>query len=191
MKTQFIIALKVFFVLTVITGILYPLFITGMAQVFFHRKANGSLITRNNVIIGSRLIGQSFDSTIYFWSRPSAVDYDPLPSGASNLGPTSFKLKKEVEERRSGFATANGLQDGLNIPVEMITASGSGLDPHISPEAAFLQVERVAKARNFTDRQKQNLIQGIRDLTESPQFLILGNERINVLLLNLEVDKIR
>jgi potassium-transporting ATPase KdpC subunit len=190
MKTQLIIALKIFLVLTVITGLLYPLFITVISQGLFHGKANGSLIRLNGVIIGSELIGQPFDSTAYFWSRPSAIGYNPLPSSGSNFGPTSDKLKKLVDERRSLFASANGVQDSIKIPVEMITASGSGLDPHISPEAAFLQVDRVAKARNYSAEQKQRLIECIHRLSESPQFLCFGNKRINVLLLNLEVDKI-
>jgi len=189
MKTQMIIALKFLLVMTVLTGIIYPLVMTGLAQLSFPSKANGSLIKKDGKIIGSKLIGQKFDSTIYFWSRPSAIDYNPIPSGASNLGPTSDKLKKQVVERRILFATMNTIMDTTAIPKEMLFASASGLDPHISQKAALLQVDRVAKARNFNTMQKQNLVQSVKNLTETPQFKVLGEERVNVLILNLELDK--
>jgi K+-transporting ATPase ATPase C chain len=191
MKTQTLIALKILLVMTVITGLMYPLFIMGISQVFMHRKANGSLIMKSNMIVGSELIGQTFDSAAYFWSRPSAIGYNPLPSSGSNFGPTSDKLRKLVDERRSVFASANGMKDSLKVPIEMVTASASGLDPHISPEAVLLQVNRVADARNFDERQRTILVQCIAKLTEKPQLSFLGNERVNVLLLNLEVDKIK
>lgn len=189
MKKQTIIALKFLLVMTVLTGVIYPLVMTGLAQLSFPSKANGSLIKKDGKIIGSELIGQKFDSTIYFWSRPSAIDYNPIPSGASNLGPTSDKLKKQVVERRILFATKNIITDTTAIPKEMLFASGSGLDPHISQKAALLQVDRVAKARNFNAAQKQNLVQSVKNLTETPQFNVLGEERVNVLILNLELDK--
>jgi len=176
--------------MTVLTGIIYPLVMTGLAQLSFPSKANGSLIKKDGKIIGSKLIGQKFDSTIYFWSRPSAIDYNPIPSGASNLGPTSDKLKKQVVERRILFATMNTIVDTTAIPKEMLFASASGLDPHISQKAALLQVDRIAKARNFNAIQKQNLVQSVINLTETPQFLVLGEERVNVLILNLELDKL-
>ena len=190
MKTQTIIALKFLLVMTVLTGIIYPFFMTGVAQLVFPAKANGSLIMKDGKIIGSELIGQKFDSSIYFWSRPSAIDYNPIPSGASNLGPTSDKLKKQVAERRILFATKNSITDTTAIPKEMIFASASGLDPHISQKAALLQVDRIAKARNFNIIQKQNLVQIVKSLTETPQFLVLGEERVNVLILNLELNKL-
>lgn len=190
MKT-IIISLKIFLFFTVLTGIIYPLFITGIAQVVFPAKANGSLIVKNNQIIGSELIGQQFDSVIYFSSRPSAISYNPLPSGGSNYGLTNVKLKNLVAERRRNFNTFNQLDSITKIPSEMLFASASGLDPHISMQAALLQVDRVAKARNFTSVQKQKLRQCVKTLTESPQFLILGEARINVLMLNLETDKIK
>jgi K+-transporting ATPase ATPase C chain len=189
MKTRTIIALKFLLVITVLTGIIYPIVMTGLAQLSFPSKANGSMIKKDGKIIGSELIGQKFDSTIYFWSRPSAIDYNPIPSGASNLGPTSDKLKKQVVERRILFATMNTITDTTAIPKEMLFASGSGLDPHISQKAALLQVDRVAKARDFSIIQKQNLIQIVKNLTETPQFKVLGEERVNVLILNLELDK--
>ena len=189
MKKQAIIALKFFLIMTILTGVIYPLVMTGLAQLSFPSKANGSLIKKDGKIIGSELIGQKFDSTIYFWSRPSAIDYNPIPSGASNLGPTSDKLKKQVVERRILFATMNTITDTTAIPKEMLFASASGLDPHISQKAALLQVDRVAKARNFNIIQKQNLVQSVKNLTETPQFKVLGEERVNVLILNLELNK--
>lgn len=191
MRTQTIIALKFLLAMTILTGIIYPVFMTGLVQLVFTFHANGSLIKKDGKIIGSELIGQKFDSSIYFWSRPSAVDYNPIPSGASNFGPTSDKLKKQVSERRTAFITKNLIADTASIPKEMIFASASGLDPHISPEAALKQVERIVKVRNFNNVQKQKLLQYIKDLTETPQFLCLGEERVNVLLLNLETDKIK
>jgi K+-transporting ATPase ATPase C chain len=190
MKTQTIIALKFLLVMTILTGIIYPLLMTGLAQLGFHSKANGSLIMKDGKIIGSELIGQKFDSTIYFWSRPSAIGYNPIPSGASNYGPTSDTLKKQVTARRVLFAKMNSLPDPLLTPKEMAFASGSGLDPHISPEAALMQVERVASARHFDSTQKEKLLKIIKEMTEDPQFLCLGESRINVLLLNLELNKI-
>jgi len=125
MKTQTIIALKFLLVMTVLTGIIYPFFMTGMAQLIFPAKANGSLIMKDGKIIGSELIGQKFDTTIYFWSRPSAIGYNPVPSGASNYGPTSDTLKKLVTARRTLFTRMNSVKDSTIIPKEMIFASGS------------------------------------------------------------------
>jgi len=185
------ISLKIFLFFTILTGILYPLMVTGIAQVVFPSKANGSLIMRNEKVVGSKLIGQRFDSAIYFTSRPSAVSYNPLPSGGSNLGLTSVKLKKLVDERQSRFLEFNQLDSHTAVPSEMLFASASGLDPHISPEAALLQVNRVAKARVFDVSKKQQLIREIGELTEKPQFFSLGESRINVLLLNLKMDEIK
>ena len=189
MKT-FIIALKIFLFFTILTGIIYPLLVTGIAQVVFPSKANGSLIVKDNKTVGSELIGQQFDTAIYFSSRPSAVSYNPLPSGGSNYGLTNVKLKNLVTERKKQFIAFNQLDSLTEIPSEMLFASASGLDPHISPKAALLQVERIAKARNFDQKHKQSLLQSITYLTETPQFLCLGEERINVLELNLELDKL-
>ena len=190
MKTQTITALRFLLIMTLLTGIVYPLFMTGIAQIAFPSKSNGSLIFKDGKVIGSELIGQKFDSSIYFWSRPSAIGYNPIPSGASNFGPTSDTLKKQVEARRILFAKMNSIEDVLTIPKEMIFASGSGLDPHISPDAALLQVERIAKARLFDAVQKQRLLKSISDITEKPQLVFLGENRINVLNLNIELDKI-
>jgi potassium-transporting ATPase KdpC subunit len=191
MKTQTIIALKFLLLMTILTGIIYPLFMTGLAQLIFPDKANGSLVKKEGKIIGSGLIGQKFDSSIYFWSRPSAIGYNPIPSGASNYGPTSDTLKKQVTARRILFATKNSITDVMTIPKEMIFASGSGLDPHISPEAAMLQLSRVATARNLDETKQQKVRQLIKNMTEKPQFSLFGEPRINVFELNLALDKIR
>lgn len=190
MKTLFI-SLKIFLFFTVLTGIVYPLFVTGVAQLAFPSKANGSLIVKDNKMIGSELIGQQFDSTIYFTSRPSAVSYNPLPSGGSNYGLTNVKLKNQVTERKHQFITFNQLDSLTVIPSEMLFASASGLDPHISNQAALLQVERIANVRNLDNGQKQRLLRCINELTEKPTFMFLGGERINVLLLNLKLDEIK
>jgi potassium-transporting ATPase KdpC subunit len=191
MKTQFKIAIKFLLLMTILTGIMYPLFMTGMSQLAFHSKANGSLIFRDGKIIGSELIGQKFDSSVYFWSRPSAIGYNPIPSGASNYGPTSDTLKKLVMARRESFAKMNSLIDPMSTPKEMAFASASGLDPHISPEAASMQVERISLARHFDKVQKEKLLKKIEEMTEAPQFLCFGEQRINVLMLNLELNKIQ
>ena len=189
MKT-FIISLKIFLFFTILTGIIYPLFVTGIAQIVFPDKANGSMIVINHKTVGSKLIGQQFDSNIYFSSRPSAISYNPLPSGGSNYGLTNAKLKAFVTGQKKHFISFNQLDSLTTIPSEMLFASASGLDPHISPKAALLQVDRIAKARNFNTIQKQKLLQRITNLTEPPQLLCLGEERINVLVLNIELNKI-
>lgn len=190
MKSLYI-ALKIFLFLTILTGFVYPLLVTGIVQLVFPYKANGSLIVNNNLVIGSKLIGQQFDTSIYFSSRPSAVSYNTLPSGGSNYSLTNNKLKNLVVERKSQFIIFNQLDSLSEIPSEMLFSSASGLDPHISPKAAILQLERIAKARKFEYKQHKQLEQLVKKLTEAPMFLFLGEERINVLLLNFETDKIR
>jgi potassium-transporting ATPase KdpC subunit len=189
MKTLFI-ALKIFLFFTMLTGIIYPLMITGIAQIIFPSKANGSIIYRDNKAIGSKLVGQQFDSSIYFSSRPSAISYNPLPSGGSNFGITNAQLKNLVAQRRHQFITFNQLDSLAEIPSEMLFASASGLDPHISLKAALLQAERIVKIRNLDEHQKLHLMQCITNLTEEPQYFCLGEERINILNLNLELDKL-
>jgi K+-transporting ATPase ATPase C chain len=191
MRTQTIIALKFLLAMTVLTGIIYPLVMTVIAQLSFPSKANGSLIFEDGKVLGSVLIGQKFDSSIYFWSRPSVIGYNPVPSGASNYGPTSDTLKKQVTARRALFAKINSITDEATIPKEMIFASASGLDPHISPQAALMQVERISKARQFDNSEREKLLKIINELTEGPQFLFFGEQRINVLSLNIELNKIR
>jgi potassium-transporting ATPase KdpC subunit len=175
----------------VLTGFVYPFGITGLAQFLFPEKANGSLITVEHQIIGSSLIGQQFDSVIYFFSRPSVLSYDPLPSGGSNYAMTNAELYRQVKERQKRFIRLNEMDSLSQVPAELLFSSASGLDPHISPDAAYLQVDRVAKARKLDDTQLQQLKELIQNLTEPPQFLCFGEKRINVLLLNLETDKIR
>lgn len=190
MKAQIIISIKIFALFTVLCGIAYPLFITGIAQLAFPEKANGSLIIQDKKIIGSELIGQKFDNEIYFWSRPSATDYSSMPSGGSNYGPTSSKLKQLVADRTAQWIKSNPTSDPEKIPSEMLLASASGLDPHISPKAALLQVDRIVKVRNLDDSQRQQLLKSISELSEAPQFAFLGENRINVLALNLQLDKL-
>ncbi len=189
MKTLFL-SIKIFFFFTVLTGILYPLLVTGIVQLTFPAQANGSLILKNNQVIGSELIGQRFDSIIYFSSRPSAIAYNPMPSGGSNFGLTNAKLKHSVDSIRSQFIIFNQLDNDTSIPAEMLFESASGLDPHISQKAALLQVDRIVKARNFNSDTRQQIIQGVKNMTEAPQLLFLGEERINVLVPNIELDKI-
>ncbi len=190
MKTM-ITALKIFLFLTILTGIVYPLFITGIASLVFPRKAGGSIVYRNNKPVGSELIGQKFDTTIYFSSRPSATGYNALPSGGSNLGPTSKKLRESVNLNKKKFILFNKLDTAAYIPPEMVFASASGLDPDISVSAALLQVNRIAKARNFNDPMKEKLVALVKKDARPPQFGFLGEERINVLLLNLDLDKLK
>jgi len=190
MKTLAI-SLKIFFFFTILTGIIYPLFITGIAQLVFPAKANGSLIVVQGKIVGSELIGQQFDSPKYFSSRPSAISNNPMPSGGSNYGLTSDRLKNTIAERKSRFFEFNQLDSLTDIPSEMLFASGSGIDPHISLQAALLQVDRIARSRNFSPGQKKQLLQGIDELTEAPQFKCLGQQKVNVLLLNLYCDRIK
>jgi potassium-transporting ATPase KdpC subunit len=191
MKTQSWKAIKLLIIMTVLTGITYPAFITAISWMFFNNQANGSLIISDGTIIGSELIGQKLDSAAFFWSRPSAIDYNPLPSGGSNLGPTSDKLKNLVEDRKTSFIHDNLLDPDESVPPEMVFASASGLDPHISPAAALMEVERICLARNFSAAEKEKLLEIINKQTEKPQYLIFGEERINVLLLNLELQKIQ
>jgi potassium-transporting ATPase KdpC subunit len=190
MKRNLSIAIKFLLVMIVVTGIIYPIILTGIVQVVFPHKANGSLYIINGKTVGSELIGQKFDSITYFWSRPSAIDYKPIPSGATNLGPTSKKLLQQVNERRNVFVEINNIQDTNLIPKEMLFASGSGLDPHTSPEAVLLQVKRIVKARNFNQLQVQKLYKLIDQNTEKRQYGLFGEQRINILRLNSELNEI-
>jgi potassium-transporting ATPase KdpC subunit len=173
-------SLRIYIVLTLLTGIFYPLAMTGIAQLLFPKQANGSKIVENGKVIGSDLLAQKFESPRYFWPRPSAADYATVASGASNKGPTSADLKKSIDERQAKF--------GNDAPVDLLTASGSGLDPHISPEAARSQIQRVAKARKMSIQQISALVD---QATEQPQFGFLGEPRVNVLRLNQTLDQLR
>jgi K+-transporting ATPase ATPase C chain len=170
--------------LTFTLGIAYPLAVTMVARTFFQDQAEGSLLRIQGEIRGSRLIGQKVDSPAYFWPRPSAGDYGTLPASASNLGPTSAALQQAVAERQRRLSPyiANP------IPPDLLLASGSGLDPHLSPAAALSQVDHVAKARGFSAQQKEELMALVSGHIEGPQLGVLGSPRVNVLLLNLALD---
>jgi K+-transporting ATPase ATPase C chain len=175
-------------VMTVLTGLLYPLAVTGLCQVFFRDEANGSLITVNGQVIGSELIGQNFTKPEYFQPRPSAAGndgYDATASGGSNLGPTNKKLIDRVQASVDKFHKEN---PGYSrpIPADLLTTSGSGLDPHISPASAEAQAERVAKARGASADQIRSMI---ASHTEGRDLGFLGEPRVNVLQLNLELDR--
>lgn len=180
---------KIFLSLTILTGVIYPLFITLIGQVLFPNQSNGSLIIKNGNIIGSELLGQNFADSIYFQSRPSAINYNPLPSGASNLGLSSALFKKQVNDRKLEFRKNNLLSDSIVIPSEMLFASGSGVDPHISVEAAKLQINRIIKSRNLSTDKSKLLYNLVDSLVEYPQFGLLGNQVVNVFSLNLKLDE--
>ena len=177
---------------TLIAGVAYPLVITVIAQVAFHDKANGSLVVRDGKIVGSELLAQQFTGTNYFWPRPSACTYGTGPSGitassGSNLGPTSGALQTNVMNNVAAFISGNNLPTNTVVPADMVFASASGLDPHISPEAARLQVARVAAARGLGEEQVKALVE---KFVEPRQWGFLGEERVNVLLLNLALDQL-
>ncbi|PYO52479.1 MAG: potassium-transporting ATPase subunit C [Candidatus Rokuibacteriota bacterium] len=174
-------------VLTVVTGIIYPLIVTGIAQAVFPYQANGSLIVKDGKPVGSALIGQPFDDPKYFWSRPSATSPFPDNAGSSsgsNLSPTNPDLVKAVQGRVDALRAADP-GNAAPVPVDLVTASGSGLDPHISPAAALYQVPRVAKARGLAPRAVRQLVERH---TEGRFLGLLGEPRVNVLALNLALD---
>lgn len=177
-------AIRMLVVLTVITGVAYPLLVTGIAQVAFSDKANGSLIEKDGKVLGSRLIGQPFSDPKYFWGRPSATSpmpYNGVASSGSNQGPTNPALAQAVKERTAKF-------EKTPVPADLVTASGSGLDPHISPAAAEYQVARVAKARNLSEDRVRGLM---ARHTQGRQLGILGEPLVNVLELNLALDTLK
>jgi K+-transporting ATPase ATPase C chain len=178
---------RMFLVLTILTGVVYPMAVTVVCQLFFDGEADGSLIKLDGSAVASRNVGQSFVDSVYFWSRPSAISYNPLPSSGSNLGPTSDALRKLVGERREALQTAHGARPA---PSDLVLASGSGLDPHISPEAARYQMDRVVSARHLDDGQRNELLGVVNEYTEEPTFGLLGDSRVNVVKLNLALDSL-
>ncbi len=184
MKKNLITAILMTIVTTVLLGLVYPLLVTGLAKIW-PDQANGQLVTRNGVVVGSRIIAQPFSGAAYFHPRPSAAGngYDATNSSGSNYGPTNQKL---IDRVKGDVATLQAENPGKPIPVDLVTASGSGLDPHISPGAADFQVPRVAKARNKSESEVAQLV---AEHTEGRQFGFLGEPRVNVLELNLALDE--
>ena len=179
-------AVLVLVVLTVLTGIVYPLFVTGIAQALFHSQANGSLIAVDGKIVGSELIGQSFDDPKYFWGRLSATSpaYNAAASSGSNYGPLNASLKDAVNARLEALRAADP-EAGEKVPVDLVTASASGLDPHMSPAAAEYQVRRVARARGLSEERVRQIV---RANTQGRFLGILGEPVVHVLRLNLTLD---
>lgn len=175
--------------MTLLTGVIYPLLITVIGQTAFANRANGSMIVLNEKTVGSELIGQKFTDSRYFCGRPSVIDYNPMPSGGSNLSVTSDELHSRAKNNINAFDSINQLSENKNVPAEMIYTSGSGLDPHISVQAAHLQVNRICKARKLSNTDKLQIENLISKSTEGRQLGFLGEERINVLKLNIELDK--
>jgi K+-transporting ATPase ATPase C chain len=178
-------------VLTLVTGVVYPLLVTGIAQLLFPRQANGSLIEHDGKEVGSKLIGQPFADPGHFWSRPSATapyPYNAASSSGSNQGPTNPALTDAVAARIKALQDADPGNNAIPVPVDLVTASASGLDPHISPAAAEYQLNRVAKARHLDPTRVRALV---AQYTESRQFGLLGEPRVNVLQLNLALDALK
>ena len=176
---------------TLVTGVAYSVVVTAIAQLMFKDQANGSLVVRDGKIVGSALLAQQFTGTNYFWPRPSACAYGTSASGivassGSNLGPTSGALQTNVMNNVAAFISGNNLPTNTVVPADMAFASASGLDPHISPEAARLQIARVAASRGIGDDKVKELVERF---TEPPQWGFLGQSRVNVLLLNVALDE--
>lgn len=189
MRKEIYTSIRIFVIISILTGIIYPILITFIGQIIFPFQANGSIIKKENKIIGSLLIGQNFTDSIYFHSRPSAIKYNPVPSGASNLGLSNKILKEQVLTRKEEFLKYNLFNDSINVPSEMLFASGSGVDPHISNDAAKLQIIRILNSRKINLNNVKILSNIVDSLTEYPQFGILGNQVVNVFALNLKLDE--
>jgi potassium-transporting ATPase KdpC subunit len=181
-KKNLVIAILMTAATTILLGIIYPLVVTALAQLIFPEKANGQLLKANGKVIGSRIIAQAFTGPTYFHPRPSAVAYDPTNSNGSQLGPTNRKL---IDRVKSDVAAAKADNPGTPVPIDLVTASASGLDPEITPAAAVFQVPRVAKARGISEDELRHIVAAH---TEGRQFGFLGEPRVNVLELNLDLD---
>jgi K+-transporting ATPase ATPase C chain len=187
MQRDLIAAVVLFLLLSLITGVVYPGLVTGVAQIAMNEQANGSLIVRDGKPVGSKLIGQPFSDPKYFWSRPSATGpqpYNGLGSSGSNQGTTNPALADAVKERVAALRAADA-DNRVPVPADLVTASGSGLDPHISPAAAEYQVRRVARVRGLDEAKLRALV---HEHTETRQLGFLGEARVNVLTLNLALD---
>lgn len=182
---QSVVGLKVLLVMTVVTGIAYPVAVWGVGQVAFQDNANGQIVAQDGKDRGSAIIGQEFTGDEWVHGRPSASRYDGLASAASNLGPSNIELLKSIKERQREIAKAEGV-DVSDIPADAVTASGSGLDPYISPAYAALQVDRVARVRHLSTSVVRNLVE---EHTSGRQLGFLGEPRVNVLELNLALDR--
>jgi K+-transporting ATPase ATPase C chain len=184
-KRNLVTAVLMTIVTTILLGLVYPLVVTGLAQVLFRDKANGQLIERNGKTIGSRIIGQAFSSPGYFHSRPSAAGsgYDAASSSGTNLGPTNKKLADAV---KAGVEAARTDNPNVPVPIDLVTSSASGLDPHLSPDAALFQIPRVASARRVSESEVRAIVESHVD---GRQLGFLGEPRVNVLLLNLALDE--
>lgn len=187
-KSTTIISFKILLLFTLITGIIYPLFVTMVGAVLFPYKSSGSLTVSGGKITGSELLGQKFENPNYFHGRPSYSEYNTISSSGSNLSIAGNTFKAKSDSLKSAFKTYNNTFD--NIPTEMTSYSASGLDPHITKQSALIQVNRISKSRNFDNDKIAGLIKLINNNVTEPQFGILGEERINVLLINLELDKL-
>ncbi|HVH85879.1 MAG TPA: potassium-transporting ATPase subunit KdpC [Terriglobales bacterium] len=185
MKKNLLISIWMTIATTILVGVIYPVVVTGLAQLLFPHKANGQLIERHGSVVGSTLIGQGFSSPGYFHSRPSAAGsgWDAANSGGSNFGPTNQKLLDRV---KGDVQSAQGDNPGVPVPIDLVTTSASGFDPHITPAAAEFQLARVAKARGTTPNELRALV---RKHTEGRQLGFLGEPRVNVLELNLDLDQ--
>lgn len=172
--------------MTVLTGLAYPLAITAVAYFTVNHKAQGSIVYRDGKAVGSRLIAQKFEDSKYFWSRPSANDYNGLSSGGSNLGPTSAELKKKIQERQDAIIKSDSGIEKSKIPAELLFASGSGLDPHITPKTAEFQIDRIAKTRGLNADIIAKLV---KKKTNKPKWGFIGTQHVNVLELNMDLDE--
>lgn len=181
-------AFSLFLLFTILTGVFYPLAMTGVARVLFYEKSHGSLITYQDKIIGSSLIAQNFSEPYYFWPRPSASNFGASPSGASNLGPASSVLKTEIDKRRE-FLKIKHAASLAEIPEDLLMASASGLDPHISISAAWFQLRRVAQARRLNETSMPKLQALLEQVTEGRQWGVFGEPGVNVLRLNRDLDE--